>query len=123
MAKSTAEKLLAILRNLESSTPHIEATAVVGADGLVMASRLSAEMEEERVGAMSAAMLALGERSSMELNRGDIEQVLVKGERGYIVLRSAGPEALIVTLTTENVKLGLLFLELRRTAEALREAL
>ena len=123
MAQSTAEKLVAVLRNVESSTPDIEAIAVVGSDGLVMASRLPGELEEDRIGAMSAAMIALGERSAMELSRGDVQQVIVKGEQGYIILMNASSEAVLVTLTTGNVKLGLLLLELRRAAEELREIL
>ena len=120
MAQSTAEKLASVLKRLESSTPDIEATAVVGSDGLVMASRLPAEVEEDRVGAMSAAMLAIGERSAMELNRGNVQQVIIKGESGYIILIGTGSEGVLVTMTNEKIKLGLLLLELKRTAEELQ---
>jgi predicted regulator of Ras-like GTPase activity (Roadblock/LC7/MglB family) len=119
MAQSTADRLQSVLKNFETTTPDIEATAVVSTDGLVMASRLPADVEEERVGAMSAAILSLGERSGQELNRGDMQQVIVKGTQGYIVLMSVGSDAVLVTMTNEKVKLGLLFLELKRASEEL----
>ncbi|MCB0264262.1 MAG: roadblock/LC7 domain-containing protein [Calditrichia bacterium] len=123
MSQTTSQKLQAILKNFQSSTPDIEGVAVASDDGLVIASRLPEDVEEDRVGAMSAAILSLGERSSEELNRGDVKQVLVKGENGYVVLMNVGSESVLITMTTENVKLGLLFLELKRAAEELRKAL
>ncbi len=115
MAKSTEEQLKDVLTKFENSTADIEASAVVSTDGLVMASNLPADVEEDRMGAMSAAMLGLGERSSKELHRGDLDQVIVKGDDGYIVLMSIGEDAVLVTMTNAKVKLGLLFLELKRT--------
>ncbi len=119
MAQSIADRLQDILRNFESNTPDIRASAIVNTDGLIMASRLPPDVEEDRVGAMSAAISTLGERSGEELDLGGMQQVLVKGSRGYIVLMNIGSDAVLVTLTNEKVKLGLLFLELRRASEEL----
>ena len=125
MAQSTAEKLQNALRSFESSTPDIEATAVVSADGLVMASRLPADVEEDRVGAMSAALLSLGERTVGELNKGEIQQVIIKGSGGYTVLMNVGAssEAVLGCITNEKVKLGLLFLEMKRAAQEISQYL
>ena len=38
--------------------------------------------------AMSAAMLALGERIAAELGRGELDQVYIKGDSGYVLLMS-----------------------------------
>jgi len=59
MAKSRTELMVDRLRDLQSTTPEIEASAVVSVDGLIMASSLPAGIEEDRVSAMSAAMLSL----------------------------------------------------------------
>jgi len=119
MSQSISDKLQSVLKGLETSTPDIEATAIASSDGLVMASRLPSDVEEDRVGAMSAAMLSLGERSSSELSRGSLSQVLVQGDNGYIVMMNVGEDSVLITMTNEKVKLGLLFLELKRTAENL----
>jgi predicted regulator of Ras-like GTPase activity (Roadblock/LC7/MglB family) len=99
--------------------PDVEATAVVSADGLTIASSFPGGVEEDRVSAMSAAMLSLGERIAGELGRGGMEEVYVRGENGYVVLRAVGEEAVLTVLARHQTKLGLLFLDMRRAAEDL----
>jgi hypothetical protein len=91
----------------------------VSVDGLSIASALPREVEEDRVSAMSAAMLSLGERISSELGRGSLEQVYVRGQKGYVILMSVGQDAVLTALASERAKLGLVFLDMRRAAEDL----
>ncbi|MGD0879826.1 MAG: roadblock/LC7 domain-containing protein [Anaerolineales bacterium] len=107
------------LRELQTSSPDTEASAVVSVDGLCIASALPQGVEEDRVSAMSAAMLSLGERIASELGRGSLEQVYIKGEKGYVVLMSVGEEAVLTALAREHAKLGLILLDMRRAAEDL----
>ncbi len=107
------------LRDLQASSPDIEASAIVSVDGLTIASALPQGVEEDRVSAMSAAMLSLGERIASELGRGSLDQVYIKGDSGYVILISVGEEAVLTALAREKAKLGLIFLDLRRAAEAL----
>jgi predicted regulator of Ras-like GTPase activity (Roadblock/LC7/MglB family) len=107
------------LRDLHASSPDIEASAVVSVDGLTIASALPEEVEEDRVSAMSAAMLSLGDRIASELGRGSLNQVFIKGEQGYVVLMSVGEDAVLTALARENAKLGLIFLDMRRATEDL----
>jgi hypothetical protein len=81
-----------------------------------MASSLPAGVEDDRVSAMSAAMLSLGERIAQELGRGMLEQVYVHGNGGYVLLLSVGNEAVLTVLAREQAKLGLVFLEAKRAA-------
>ncbi|MCL4253324.1 MAG: roadblock/LC7 domain-containing protein [Anaerolineae bacterium] len=119
MSKSRTEQLVERLRDLQASSGDVEAAAIVSVDGLSMASSLPADIEEDRVSAMSAAMLSLGERISSELGRGELEQVMVKGENGYVILTSVGEEAVLTVLARKDAKLGLIFLDINRTVEAL----
>jgi predicted regulator of Ras-like GTPase activity (Roadblock/LC7/MglB family) len=107
------------LRDLQVSSPDIEAAAIVSVDGLSIASSLPQGVEEDRVSAMSAAMLSLGERIATELGRGMLDEVYVKGEKGYVILRAVGEEAVLTVLARQQAKLGLLFLDMRRAAEEL----
>ena len=107
------------LRELQASSPDIEASVIVSVDGLSMASALPPGMEEDRVSAMSAAMLSLGERIASELKRGSLEQVYIKGEKGYAILLSIGREAVLTALTRTEAKLGLILLDMRRATEEL----
>jgi len=117
MTKSRAELMVERLRAMQAAAPDIEASAVVSVDGLIMASALQQGVEEDRVSAMSAAMLSLGERISSELGRKGLEQVYIKGSKGSIVLTSVGTEAVLTALGRQDAKLGLIFLEMRRAAE------
>jgi predicted regulator of Ras-like GTPase activity (Roadblock/LC7/MglB family) len=118
--RSRTEQIIARLRDLRVSTPDIEASAVVSVDGLIMASDLPAEVEEDRVSAMSAAMLSLGERIAGELGRGALDQVYIRGDNGYVILMSVGEEAVLTALARQDAKLGLVFLDMRRAADDLR---
>jgi predicted regulator of Ras-like GTPase activity (Roadblock/LC7/MglB family) len=113
---SRTNRLVRRLQELQMNTPDVEAAVVVSVDGLPIASLLPRGTEEDRVAAMSAAMLSLGERIASELRRG---MVYVKGERGYVVLRSAGEEAVLTVLARQQAKLGLLFLDMRRASDDL----
>lgn len=109
------------LRDLQASSPDVEASAVVSVDGLTIASALPAGVEEDRVSAMSAAMLSLGERIAKELGRGTLDQVYIKGAEGFVILMSIGDEAVLTALAREDAKLGLIFLDMRRAADDFSE--
>ncbi len=113
-----ADMLTAVLNDLNGTSADIEASAVISTDGLMMAALLPSGMDEDRVGAMSAAMLSLGDRTSRELARGSLEQVLVKGDKGYVLMTYAGENAVLTVLTKSNARLGLIFLDVKRAAEA-----
>jgi hypothetical protein len=117
MVGSRAEEMVKRLREMQNATPEIEASAVVSVDGLTIASALPSNVEEDRVSAMSAAMLSLGERIATELNRGMLDEVYIHGDDGYVILSAIGTEAVLTALAREKAKLGLVFLEMRRAAE------
>jgi predicted regulator of Ras-like GTPase activity (Roadblock/LC7/MglB family) len=119
MSQNRSEQMVTRLRSMQAAAPDIEASAIVSVDGLIMASALPVEVEEDRVSAMSAAMLSLGERIAEELGRGGLNQVYIKGSNGFIVLTSVGSEAVLTALARQDCKLGLIFLEMRRAAEDL----
>jgi predicted regulator of Ras-like GTPase activity (Roadblock/LC7/MglB family) len=123
MTRSRTDMMVSRLREMQAASPDIEASAVVSVDGLIMASALPAEVEEDRVSAMSAAMLSLGERISNELGRGTLDQVYIRGNNGFVILTAVGDEAVLTALAREGAKLGLVFLEMRRAAESLVKVL
>jgi len=112
---SRTEKIAEILRGLRISSPEIIGASVVSIEGFVISAIAPSEIDEELVGGMSAALLGVGERIASELMRATMEQTYVKSEKGYVILNAAGEEAVLVLLATKEAKLGLIFLELRRT--------
>jgi predicted regulator of Ras-like GTPase activity (Roadblock/LC7/MglB family) len=111
------------LSELQSSSGEIEACAIVSEDGLIIASLLPQGIEESRVAAMCAAMLSMGERTAAELKRGSLEQLFIKGDNGYVITMHAGQHAVLVAMARKETKLGLIFLDLSRTAEKIKTIL
>lgn len=113
---SKAEQLAAALDDFLAVSNEVEAAAIVSADGLPMASALPPHVEEDRLAAMSAALLTLGERAATGLGKGELAQVFVEGVSGYVVLMSAGHNAVLVAVTDKGAKVGLVLFEMRRIA-------
>ena len=118
-----ADMLTSILSELNGSSADIEASAIVSTDGLMMAALLPSSMDEDRVGAMSAALLSLGDRTARELARGSLEQVLIKGDHGYILMTHAGEDAVLTVLAKSQAKLGLIFLDVKRAADSVSKVI
>jgi predicted regulator of Ras-like GTPase activity (Roadblock/LC7/MglB family) len=120
---SRIDDLNKALSNLQASSSDVEACAVVSEDGLIIASLLPQGVEEERIAAMSAVMLSMGERISLELKRGDLEQLYVKGKSGYFLGMNAGAHAVLIAMARKDAKLGLIFFDLNKAAEATKQVL
>lgn len=110
------ERLEASLNSLMTRSTDIQAAALVSMDGFVMASALPEGMQEDRVGAMSAAILGLGERAAAELGRGHLTQVFIEGEGGYVILISAGERGVLTALTLADSKVGLVLYDMKAAA-------
>jgi uncharacterized protein len=117
MTDTKAERLAAALNDFIRSSPDVEAAAVVSFDGLAMASALPPGMDEDRLGAMSAALLSLGEQAAVGLGRGEMHQLFVEGEHGFVFLMSARDQAVLAAVTSRAAKLGFILFEARRAAD------
>jgi len=117
------QRLVLTLDHLMDENAEIEAAALVSLDGFTMASALPEGMQEDRVGAMSAAILGLGERAATELGRGHLSQVFIEGEDGYVMLIAAGDRAVLTCLAGKQAKLGLVLYDMREAADGIAEIL
>ncbi|MFX1367051.1 MAG: roadblock/LC7 domain-containing protein [Promethearchaeota archaeon] len=117
MAESRGDTLESVLNELQGSIPEIEACAIVSVEGLPIVSALPTDVDEAKVAAMTAAMLTLGEKAAIELGKGNLEQVNIKGVDGWLLVVQAGMNACLTVSTTASAKLGMVFLEMKRAAE------
>lgn len=120
---SRVENLNRVLRNLQSGSPDVEASALISEDGLMIASALPQDIDETRVAGMSATLLSLGTRAANELRRGDVHEVIVRGEHGYAVMLAAGRGVLLLTLASARAKLGLIFFDMRESINQIKNIL
>ena len=110
-----SERISEVLRALRASSPEVIGACVVSSDGFIVASVVPTEIDEDLIGGMAASLLGVGERIAADLMRANMEQVYVRSPKGYIIINAVGAEASLVLLVTREAKLGLVFLELKRT--------
>lgn len=118
-----ADSVNGILKKFQVATPGILGCALISTDGFTIASELPTTIEEPRIAAMAAAMLALGEQATHEFAQGALQRIFAEGEWGHIIVVSAGPEALLSAVARKDAKLGLVFLQMQRAAESVRQAM
>jgi predicted regulator of Ras-like GTPase activity (Roadblock/LC7/MglB family) len=123
MVVGLSEQLETLLRQAQGSVPGLEASALVSMDGLIIVSSLPPEIEEDRVAAMTAAMLGLGERTADELGRGMLDQIYIKGPNGYVLIMAAGDNAVLTAIAGPEAKLGLLLVYLKKVIRQIEELL
>lgn len=124
MAKKKSELLADALAKLLQESSDIDGAAIVGVDGLVYSANVPQKaLDENMVGATSAAVLGLSKRSVNQLKRGHFTQTLIQGDDGNIIVVSLNEETLFVGLTSSNVNLGMAFAEVRNMVTQLNEIL
>lgn len=120
---SRFDSLTRVLKNLQSESPGVEASALISEDGLMIASALSQDFDETRVAGMTATLLSLGTRAATELRRGEVKEVIVRGEQGYAVMIHAGRGAVLLVLASETTPLGLIFFDMREAIKNIKNIL
>jgi len=120
---SRADNITKLIKQLASNTPDVEASAIIDNDGLMIASALAKDVDDDAVAAMSAALLGIGERIVHELGRGNFEMVMTRGSAGYVILVRCGKDAVLSVLTGASAKIGLIFLDVKRTANEVAKLL
>lgn len=120
---SRIDDLNRVLRDLRNEGAEITACALISEDSLMIAGALPREIEEGRVAGMCATMYHLGARASSELKLRTLRQVLVRCDGGYAVMATATAGTMLIVLTTEGAKLGLVFLDMGRAVEEIERIL
>lgn len=116
MSDTKVARLDGVLTELVAAASGIEAAAVVSFDGLMMASTLPDGLDEDRVAAMSAALLSLGEQAIEGFGCGHLDQLFAEGDDGFVVMMAAGDEAVLTAVAQREAKLGFVLYEMRRAA-------
>lgn len=112
--------LIAILQELNNTSPEIEASCIVSINGITIAAVLPNASNEDRAGAMCAGMLHFAEKTSREFARGSFENALIKGNNGYVLLFNAGQEALLAISAKPGIELDRVILDVDRAIEKIR---
>jgi len=113
---STSEMLAKVLGDLQK-IGEIEASAIATRDGLLMNADMHAKGDPETFVAMSATMLGAAETATSELGKDVPNRVIVETDDGKLICMGAGPKALVVVMTAPDAGLGLVLVEMTKSAE------
>ncbi|NPA80055.1 MAG: hypothetical protein GXO29_03265 [Thermotogae bacterium] len=112
-----------LLKQLVKRNPQIKAVAVVNFEGILISSLSLQGANESSFGAMSAALLGLGEHALREIQGGELREIYVRGEEMMLVIVGIGDVGVIAITVDADAPLGVILMEVRRTANALNKVL
>ena len=115
MADTKKEKLIEILEGLQK-IGDIAESMVVSRDGLPIASNTE-KSDVDTFAAMAAAMQGAAETAASELKQGNVEEIIIETEKGKIISTGAGEKAILVVRTMKAKNLGLILMEIKKSAE------
>ncbi|MFH1127505.1 MAG: roadblock/LC7 domain-containing protein [archaeon] len=116
MPETKKARLEHILQKLKQ-TGDIEGAAVITRDGLMIASELNSETDGDTFAAMSATMTGAAETAIQELKGDSPERVIVESNSMKLITTGAGKDAILACIVQPKAKLGLILIEMRRTAD------
>lgn len=119
---SKQEDLTRVVYDLRRSIPELHGVMIASTDGLSIAHDF-AEAEAERVAAMAATALGLGQRITERTSLGGLQEAVIRGDRGYLVVYAAGDSAVLVMTGPTSSNLGLMRIEARAASAEICEVL
>lgn len=119
---NTLEKLETVLKRLLSNNRDITVAVITSMEGLPILSILPRGYNETRISAMVATLLSISERTVIDMEIGEFQQIYIKGLDGYLLVFDAEPAVLAVS-TRVKVKLGLVYFECERVSQEISKIL
>ncbi|MBN1329934.1 MAG: roadblock/LC7 domain-containing protein, partial [Candidatus Heimdallarchaeota archaeon] len=110
-----------ILTKLKAGHDGVEGCLLVTAQGLPIDSALDSSADEDLISAMTASISSVSERVTNELGKGQINNISILGERGYIILLDVASRAVLTILAKTDANLGLILLLSRKSCNQLAE--
>ncbi|MDX3644700.1 roadblock/LC7 domain-containing protein [Streptomyces sp. MB09-02B] len=108
------------LHRLRARVPQLTGALAASVDGLVLAHDTPG-VEPEGLAALTAAALGVAVRMTDAAGRGDLRELLLRGDHGYVATYAAGSSAVLTLLAQDRVNVGRLHLEGRRAGSRIGE--
>lgn len=114
-------RLEKVLYQLHIDSLEIESSALISKDGLTLASNLNKDVNEDHIGAMSAALLSLGNRIIDNLVHSSTNSIMIQSQAGYVIVTAVTDELLLTVMTRPDSQLGMVFHDIKTAANSARE--
>ncbi len=119
---SKSSELNRVIASMHRAIPELHGVMIASTDGLSIAHDFP-EADAERIAAMAATALGLGTRITERTNLGSLAEAVIRGEHGYLVVYSAGADAVLVLTGPLDSNLGLMRIEARVAAVDIKRLL
>ena len=104
-----------------NQTPGVEASLIVGKDGLLITSLGDAEPDPDFLGAETAELLQAAMQEKFE--KGELGMMSLEAENGHIFLKSINEVTYLMVLTNTDVSLGMVRYTINNASKTLKEQL
>ncbi len=111
------EKELKLLRQY---SPSVVGSLLFSHDGILLAEDLLHRLNEKKAAAKAIAMLALAERISFELGRGNLKQIFLGGEAGHVIVTLINENTALAVICEKQVRVAMVLLDIAYTVKTLR---
>jgi predicted regulator of Ras-like GTPase activity (Roadblock/LC7/MglB family) len=118
---SRIEQIHNILEKLKGGHDGVEGCILVTAQGLPIDSAIDGSADEDLISAMTASISSVSERVTQELGKGQINNISILGDHGYIILLDIAARAVLTVLAKTDANLGLILLLARKSCTQLAE--
>lgn len=119
---SRQQALSGIIQSLREAVPELQGVMVASTDGQAIVHDFS-EADALRIAAMAATALGVGKRIAQTAHLGDFHEAVVRADRGYLIVYSAGEKGVLAVSASASSNLGLIHLESRGIAEEIAQLL
>ena len=104
------DELLKKLRNINSD---IIGSALFTTNGVLIRGGFAQNINKALIGEISSIIQTNAEKSVEELSLGQLQRILIQGEKGTIILSNAGENAIISVIVKPHANLGMAFLTIQ----------
>ena len=114
------EEFLFLLQDLFEEVDGIRSVAIVSTEGLIVHSIMEEDISEIKIAAMTATILSVAERVLLEMKSGRLDVCILQGDEGNFVVMEAGRDLILATCTDLDTSMDLLFVEMSKTSEQIK---
>jgi len=99
------------LKKLIRAIPDVKAISLLSNEGMPLAFILPQDIDDLKISGIAAALLSMSELASVDMQKGDFNQLYIKGTNGYLLLLEVGPNHALLISASNDVRLGMLLFE------------
>jgi uncharacterized protein len=117
-----SDQMNAVLEHLAANNSmDIQGVALISSDGMLVGSRIAADINPDRMGAVAATMVGVATRVANDLKIGKPFEAIVNAENGYFLVMPIATKLILAIILRQQANLGLVRLEARATGQAIAE--